>query len=68
MRKEHPVFGAVALGIGAFVLLDVLGRFLNNDMLFNLGALGMTLFPIWAFCFGIDLLRKPERVKASIVP
>lgn len=59
MRKDRHVFGFAALGMGAFVLMDVLGRFINNDIVFNVGAAGMVFLPIWSLCFGIDLLRHP---------
>jgi hypothetical protein len=58
LRHERQALGILAFVISFFALLDPLGWILSNNLVFNIGAGGMLLVPIWSIWFGISLLRQ----------
>jgi hypothetical protein len=59
LRKEKMVLGTITVILGAFALLDPLGRFLQVEIIFQIGIGGMGLFfPLWILWLAIDLLRR----------
>ena len=56
--RDRPALGVATMVLGSFALLDAVGRILNVEPIFLAGLAGMlSLIPIWALWFGIDLLH-----------
>lgn len=64
LRSERPMLGIVSIIIACSALVDSLGNILGIERLALIGlSLYILLAPIWALWFGIDLLRKPEKLQ-----
>src|SRR3989440_1479012 len=68
LRSEQPALGIFTTVLGAFALLDALGRILNIQLIYTVGLAGvLLLIPIWSLWFGIDLLRSRKMRRKQTV-